>query len=181
MSERKFQGETSLTGLCSVRLAREEDIYSIYSIHTRSIRQLCLTHYKEDEIEDWAGRQEPGKYIHFINQGSIYVAEKSSEVVGFGHLENDLQSEVKGLYVSPEYAGTGIGSSLLKRMESDARIKGALELVVKSTLNAQSFYEGQGFVPVLEQSVHVVGDHELACVRLRKDISLHQSGGTNDH
>lgn len=158
-----------------IRLATEVDVTIMYSIHTSSIRECCSTHYTREEIADWIERQSPHKYMQFVQQQSVYVAEELRVVVGFAQLgpgEDERSGEVKALYVSPSATRRGIGSLLLCFLEQQALSREWTCLVVKSTMNAVDFYTSQGFTAV-GNAQHTVGDQSLSCVHLRKELAVH--------
>ena len=159
-----------------LRVATEADVPAIYSNHTSSIRERCSTHYTSDEIAAWVERQSPHKYLPFVQQQCVFVAEEQEEVVGFAHLgqgEEEGSGEVKALYVAPSATRRGIGSRLLCLLEHQAACcKGWGSLVVKSTVNAVDFYTSRGFA-VVGNTQHTVGNQSLECVLLRKELLLH--------
>ena len=158
-----------------IRLATEVDVPTMYSIHTSSIRECCSTHYTSEEIADWIERQSPHKYMPFVQQQSVYVAEELGEVVGFAQLgpgEDERSGEVKALYVSPSATRRGVGSLLLSFLEQQALSRGWTVLVVNSTMNAVDFYTSQGFAAV-GNAQHTVGNQSLSCVHLRKKLVVH--------
>ena len=158
-----------------IRLATEVDVPTMYSIHTSSIRECCSTHYTSEEIADWIERQSPHKYMPFVQQQSVYVAEELGEVVGFAQLgpgEDGRSGEVKALYVSPSAMRRGVGSLLLSFLEQQALSRGWTVLVVNSTMNAVDFYTSQGFAAV-GNAQHTVGNQSLSCVHLRKKLLVH--------
>ena len=158
-----------------IRLATEVDVPTMYSIHTSSIHECCSTHYTSEEIADWIERQSPHKYMSFVQQQSVYVAEELGEVVGFAQLglgEDERSGEVKALYVSPSATRRGVGSLLLSFLEQQALSRGWTVLVVNSTMNAVDFYTSQGFAAV-GNAQHTVGNQSLSCVHLRKKLVVH--------
>lgn len=54
---------------------------------------------------------------------------------------------VSMLFVGTLHMGRGIATELLARAEAECRAGGRRAMTVNSSLNAQSFYEGHGFVP----------------------------------
>lgn len=42
-------------------VACEGDAESIYDVHTSSIRELCRTHYNEEDIREWINQTNLGK------------------------------------------------------------------------------------------------------------------------
>ena len=164
---------------CSVEIrdAQETDADAIWRIHTGSIEKLCSTHYSKTDIEQWTRRQAPEKYVKFIGQDDFIVAICEGRVVGFGHmgacedrekLVPSIELEVKGLYVSPEAVGRGVGRALFGELERRAVERGCRQLTVCSTLNAIPFYESCGFV-VVKEVFHCVGGHSLRCKVLENE------------
>lgn len=167
---------------CSVEIrdAQETDADAIWRIHTGSIEKLCSMHYSKTDIEQWTRRQAPEKYVKFIGQDDFIVAICEGRVVGFGHmgacedrekLVPSIELEVKGLYVSPEVVGRGVGRALFGELERRAVKRGCRQLTVWSTLNAIPFYESCGFV-VVKEVFHCVGGHSLRCKVLEKQLKF---------
>lgn len=167
-----------------IRLATESDAIAVWRVHTDSIRDVCSSHYEQDEIQGWIDRQRPEKYLPFIAQDFFVVAEIRSRanedkpLCGFGHLANKAvqskgcsEMEVKGLYVDPNSLGRGIGKKLYLRLELHAREQACNVLTVSSTVNAVRFYESCGFA-VVDEAVHCsTAGPALRCVRLQKVLS----------
>lgn len=171
-----------------IRDAQETDAGAIWRIHTGCIEKLCSTHYSKADIEQWAGRQAPEKYLQFIGQDDFIVAVCEDRVVGFGHMGTcedhekfvpSIQLEVKGLYVSPEAVGKGTGRALFGELEGRAVERGCRHLRVCSTLTAVPFYESCGFV-VGREVFHRVGGHSLRCKVLEKQLKIDQTTTTGD-
>ena len=156
---------------CEVRVATREDCQTLYNIHTSAIRQLCSTHYGREEIKEWAGRQNVERYKSLVIDEKIMVGVLDGEVVAFGdsRQESEQTWQIGGLFVSPEYTGKGIASTLLRHLERQAKLEGCLSMTVKSTLNATSFYEFHSYRRV-KDDWHVVGGHSLQCVFMCKTL-----------
>ena len=166
---------------CAIRPAADSDAGSVWRLHTASIRDVCSSHYKRDEIQSWTDRQSPEKYLPFIATELFLIAELRPHasdrevVVGFAHLGNKTiqgdgrsEMEVKALYVDPDWTGKGIGKKLYNRLELHAKEECCRSLVVSSTLNAVGFYESCGFT-VLSEGIHYSTDGPgMRCVHMKK-------------
>ena len=169
---------------CAIRPAADSDVRSVWRVHTASIRDVCSSHYKRDEIQSWTDRQRPEKYLPSIATEFFLVAElrphasDSEIVVGFAHLGNKTsqsdgrsEMEVKGLYVDPYWTGKGIGKKLYNRLELQAKEECCSILVVSSTLNAVGFYESCGFT-VLNEGIHCsTNGPAMRCVHMEKILA----------
>ena len=163
--------------MLSLRAAKIEDRDRIYAVHTSAILGLCITSYSEESVKQWAGRQTPSQYVPSIEAGEITLAVTAQEeVVGFGHLIRGCKldcgktCEIKWLFVSPQWAGKGVGCSLLLHMEEQAREGGCSKIHVKSSLNAKGFYEKMGYSVVDASDVHVCCEQTLQCISMNKDL-----------
>ena len=162
-----------LSHLCNIRNANKKDTKYIYKVHTDSIRELCSRCYSQEEISRWIARQYPEKYEPFIEKGVMYVAVLNEQVVAFGHVEkfNDDTSEVCGLFVSPACSRKGIGSLVLQFLEAKAKMDGYKYMRLKSSKNAQVFYEANGYQAAEEVQCHCAGDQALCCILMTKSLS----------
>ena len=158
--------------ICNIRIANKTDTKYIYQVHTDSIRELCSKCYGQDEISRWTARQYPEKYEPFIEKGAMYVAVLNDEVVAFGHVEKftDDTSEICGLFVSPICSRKGIGSLVLQFLEAKAKADGYKYMRLKSSKNAQGFYEASGYQAAEEVQCHCAGDQALCCILMTKSL-----------
>lgn len=95
---------------------------------------------------------------------TVLVAELDGHRVGFaGLLAND--NFLHSLYVDPDYQGRGVGSALLKAVQSRFTSTGALKCLQKNTA-AQAFYLQHGWQIIAqgggEQGKYVLMHYPLA-------------------
>ena len=167
----------------SLRKATEADTSELYRIHTSAIRETCSSHYNEQQVTAWVGRQNPGRYLIFVRRGEIIVAQdKDGQIVGFGHSMPDsmltleekdgLQAvQIKGLFIDPKYITKGIGSRIIEYLEERAVEEGAEMLTVISSMNAINFYTKCGFVPLSEfTELKLTDDIFLQCKKMAKKL-----------
>jgi putative acetyltransferase len=79
----------------------------------------------------------------------VVVAERD-DIVEFGNVV-PADDEVRAVYVHPEYARRGVGSTVLAHLEGYALGTGAKRLELQASLNAVEFYERRGYRPVREE------------------------------
>ena len=77
-----------------------------------------------------------------IDRGDLFVAERSSRVIGFGEA---IAGAIVAVYVDPSQVKLGVGSAIMRRALKMARLGHSGPIRVESTLNAASFYENFGF------------------------------------
>lgn len=134
---------TPLVRAPSIRLARSSDLAAIATVHAASVRTLCAGHYPPQTIDQWLAPS-PGLYVRMLRSSTVYVAERTGEVVAFAAVRLATR-EVRAMYVSPGATGGGLGQRLMLRLERVARAVGIGELHLAATLNAVGFYERLGW------------------------------------
>ena len=148
-----------MTGKITVQQATRDDAPAIHELHTKSVRQLCRDHYSNKQINGWLNHRTPEGYFPAIDQERLFVAMDGSEIIGFGEA---VPGEILAIYILPERAKKGIGTTLLNRAMEIAKC-GTQKIVLESTLNAIDFYRKEGFVQVHKRLVRR-GNVELPAV-----------------
>jgi len=94
-----------------------------------------------------------------ISKGGIFVAERDSEIIGFGGVDLEAAEQIKYLYVLPKHHKGGIGSKILIQLEVVGWEAGLETLRLHSSPAAVGFYRSKGYKTVAgaEQIGH---DHE---------------------
>lgn len=87
------------------------------------------------------------------SRGVFLLARLDGEAVGCGavRLLDGRRAEIKRMYVRPSAQGRGIGRAILRRLEAEARRRGAGMLVLEmgdSQPAAEALYRRAGFSPI---------------------------------
>jgi len=99
----------------------------------------------------------------------VLLVEADTGPVGYGVLNID-EARIDAVFVAPEHTGEGLGSSLVRQLETRARMLGMTELTVVSSLNARGFYEALGYDAYEERTRSIDGtDLGFVAVRRRLD------------
>jgi GNAT superfamily N-acetyltransferase len=151
-----------------IRRARAADALRIRNLHVRSIRVLCRPDYTARQIAAWSGRRTPAGYRRAMTGGErMYVATIGGRPVAFGAV---LDAEVRAVYVDPRWAGRGVGTRMLARLERDAAARGKRRLILNATLTAVDFYRRHGWRRVRPHTIRF-GAVPIPCVRMTKRVS----------
>ncbi len=152
-----------------IRKAKEEDSELIWHVHIRAIRDLCGSHYTQEEIDAWTAVLKPIRYKNAITSGTLLVAVNGEDIVGFGNLNRD-RGEVEAVYVDPQYVKLGIGIRLLRALERAAQNAGLTSLHLSSSLNAVPFYKRAGYTPE-KHPRYLLPFGMVACIPMIKKLS----------
>jgi putative acetyltransferase len=150
-----------------LRPAREEDRRALWRIHTRSVVLRCRGAYSPREVSTWVGLLRPEGYLRPERPRTVLMAERGRRQVGFGQLDM-LSGELEALYVVPEEADRGVGSTLLAALETLAWRADVPELALDASLNAEGFYAHHGYARLHVARRVLTPDVHLACVRMLK-------------
>jgi putative acetyltransferase len=160
----------------SIRPATLDDARSILEVHRSAVLRTAARQYAPDVLSAWAAPLDPGNVermagIITSNSELILVAEIHEQIVGFGSIV-PKNSELRAVYVHPDYGRGGIGGRLLAALEALARQRRLSELTMDASLNAEDFYANRGFV-ALERGEHALRTGvRMPCVKMRKALDL---------
>lgn len=154
----------------TIRSGTPADAAAIHALHRRSILHLGRTAYSVAEVESWAHGLAPERYGSAMTEkGEKYLLaiDAAGKVGGFCSFKDD---EVRGLYVDPSCARSGIGSALLHRAEADIVAAGHKSVRVQASLVGRPFYEAQGYDVVGEHDWTSRGGLDIAVAEMEKTI-----------
>lgn len=122
--------------------------------------------YSEAQREAWAAlADDENHFTDTLASLLTLTAFIEGELVGFASLKGEGHIEM--LYVDPEFAGQGVGTTLLDALEKIARGRGAKILSAIVSDNAKSLFEKLKFQS-LQRSVKSVGEEWLGVTSMQK-------------
>lgn len=129
----------------NIRPFKDEDAEAVLTIRKKNLLQADPKDYLEQIIRQMIDKLTCESLIEISREPLrvVLVAESDSKVVGSVSL---YDSDVRLMFVDPEFQHKGIGSELLNRIQEIAREKGIAKLSLKSSLPSQKFYEQHGFI-----------------------------------
>jgi putative acetyltransferase len=152
----------------AIRPAIVDDAQRILEAHNAAVHRTAAGEYASDILAAWAA---PRMARIIASQSELLlVAEIDERVVGFGSII-PKNSELRAVYVHPDFGRKGIGNRILSALEDLARQYALAELTMDASLNAEEFYRAHGYVVVDR------GDHPLRtgarmrCVKMRKALT----------
>jgi putative acetyltransferase len=133
-----------------VRRYKGTDIPQIARLYYETVHRINARDYSESRLLAWAPRIYPNAYWrqHFI-RCLVFVAVQDGEVAGFCELERT--GHIDCFYVHHRWQGRGVGSSLMRRVEREARSRGIVRLFADVSITARPFFRKAGFQVVRRQ------------------------------
>jgi GNAT superfamily N-acetyltransferase len=121
-----------------IRNATNKDITEIVSLGMRFFK----------EVPTWGQVPITEKYLKKLDIRLIWVAEENNQIVGYAiclphkndgsiiYNKNDKILRLDEIYIVPEFRNIGIGSQLLKVIDSYAKTQGYTKLFIYSSVKA---------------------------------------------
>lgn len=152
----------------TIRPYQPGDETGIAEAHRQSIYRIACRDYTPQQLEGWAGRISPEKYVDSMHTKgeTFWVIDDNGTIAGFAGY---LPGRMYGFYIHPDYAGRGLGRQLFAAAENDMRTRAPTShCEIDATLTARPFYEKMGF-EVVEPALHTFANGvQLEIVKMRK-------------
>jgi putative acetyltransferase len=158
----------------TIRPAIVDDARRILEAHSAAVHRTAAREYASDILVAWAAPLDVDNVqrmagIIASQSELLLVAEIDGRVVGFGSIV-PKNSELRAVYVHPDFGREGVGSRILSALEDLARQHGLTELAMDASLNAEDFYLNHGFA-VVERGEHTLRTGaRMCCVKMRKAL-----------
>lgn len=138
----------------TLQTATVEHADGISVVICEAIMQINAKDYPPSEVERLMLNFTSDKVLELMSKRQTLVAMSDGIVIGTGALQG---TEVKSVFVSPDWNGKGVGTALMTELEGHAARNGRTRLDVSSSLSATDFYEALGYV---ETARKFYGDEE---------------------
>ncbi|MGA9227204.1 MAG: GNAT family N-acetyltransferase [Mesobacillus sp.] len=139
-----------------IRSYETADAPGILELFRETILSVNLGDYTKEQCEVWANSLSSIEILDSRLKNSFaVVAELEGVMAGFGSL--NYQREIDLLYTHKNYQGRGIGSAILKRLESVACLKGYEDLTTEASITAKSFFHSKEYMTEQKNNKKVNG------------------------
>jgi len=176
--------------MLNLRMATFEDREALRVLIDRSARELNKADYRTEQIEG-ALQGAFGVDSQLIQDGTYFVVEAGAAIVGCGgwsyrrtlfggdkRAERDSglldprtePARIRAFFVDPAFARRGIGTLLLEKCESEARLRGFSRVELMSTLPGVRLYSARGYSGVERVHYEVAPGVAIEFVPMSKPI-----------
>jgi GNAT superfamily N-acetyltransferase len=128
--------------MIQIRRFEPSDAKAVSNVIRTTMRISNAADYPMERLQPLIDYFSPAKVEQFSHERDCLVAEEEGAIIGTAALEGD---ELVTFFVDPQHQGRGIGSALLKAIETIARHHGRRELKVDASLTGTAFYERHGY------------------------------------
>ena len=144
------------------------------AIFVAAIQELTGDDYGEAQQEAWASAADDEEQFGKKLAGELtLIATLQNSPVGFASLKG--ADHIEMLYVHPSAVGQGVGAMLCDALEKLAGARGAKNLTVDVSDNAQDFFLKRGYVGMQRNTVTINGEW-LANTTMQKTLAERRAG-----
>jgi putative acetyltransferase len=155
----------------TIRAATIADSPGILEAHYSAVHTTAAADYPPEVRNAWSTPVTPERidqYLeHALSKQTTVVAELDGSIAGFGAIVG-ADNELRAVYVAAAYGRRGVGSALLRELESIAKEQGCRELHLDSSLTAAPFYLHHGYEETGRGKHSLSSGAKMACVKMRK-------------
>lgn len=146
----------NLNNPIEIRQATLSDMPEITAIFRDTIVYVNSKHYSDKQIKTWAsGAEDIEQWEKRINTHYFIVAEIDTLIVGFAYLKNG--NYIDGLFVHKDYQRQGIGSKLLRILESQAMMNDFGNIKSDVGKTALPFFDNKYYEVIKKQKKNYKG------------------------
>ena len=124
------------------RPARLDDAAVLLDVRQRSILELASRGLPAGEAEIWAAKLTLAGMERKLRDFEIWVVELDGVPACWGAIRGDT---LEGLYTAPQFAGRGMASAVLARLEGVMIERGVAAVRAEASSNAKQFYLRRGY------------------------------------
>ncbi len=157
----------------------EEEILRILCRETTL--KVNIKEYGHELVRKWVTKLDDSRsWETHVKNKNPFVAEVEGEIVGFAEIAES--GKIGGFYSHFQWQSRGVGSDLLKSIESEA-VKLEIEKIwVESSLSAGKFFKGRGFCLLKKKQVFTDGvssENEVLVKHLTNSKELQRTDESN--
>lgn len=125
-----------------IRPARSDDIKRLSALIRNTLLVSNSADYDPRIILNLIRQYSTKGFGRMYSKWNLYLHEIDSSITGIIGLDGDT---IRCFFVAPDRQGEGIGASLLRFVENEARYQGIKRLKVGASVTARSFYKKFGY------------------------------------
>ena len=151
-----------------IRKAIADDTDAIWATRNAAIMAQCVGFYSIADLQIWTDGVPTDRFMQSVID-KWHVAVFGNTVIGTGIIDV-ASGHIDAVFVRPEMARRGVGTSMMNYLETIAHENRLCRLTLDSTLNAVNFYRRCGFTGEQQSEYKSPRGITLACVPMTKAL-----------
>ena len=129
----------------TLRKANVDELGVMHAIRRDAILGIESESLALSDLKAWADRRSTEFLADRVAAGAVVIAVSEDNPIAWGSSFDDW---ITGIYVRPSSSHTGVGRTIMSRLESDIVKRGHACAYLESSPNAVGFYAKLGYTPV---------------------------------
>ena len=146
----------------NIRKISDDDIDEVSKLICRTLREINIADYPKEIIEKICNKYSPEGIKSLTQKRDIFVLTDNKKIAATGALEGNV---ICGMFVDSERLKQGLGTKMIKYLESTAKKRNYNKIELPASLTAYKFYKKLGYKKVRE-----VNEHQIPEIIMEKDI-----------
>ena len=132
---------------------RPADLPQVRALHALSFKTLASGVHSAQQIHAHLKYMHTDEYADDLDRSNVQCAMDGNGdlIATSGWLwmdEAPTTARLRKVFVHPDHAGTGVGRTMVKRVEGLAKENGGEDYFVRANINAKGFYQHLGYTPI---------------------------------
>ena len=132
-----------------IRRFKESDAKEVVNVIKRASLEVNIKDYTKEAIDKLVKKITEEFVIKRAAQFHMYVVTEEEQVIGVGavgpYWDSQTESSLFNVFILPEHQKKGLGTKLVKELESDEYYKRADRIEIASSITALEFYRHLGY------------------------------------
>lgn len=132
-----------------IRRFKESDAKEVVNVIKRASLEVNIKDYKKEAMDKLVKKITEEFVIKRATTFHMYVVTEEEMVIGVGavgpYWDSLTESSLFNVFILPEYQKKGLGTKLVKELESDEYYKRADRIEIASSITALEFYRHLGY------------------------------------
>lgn len=143
--------------LIKVRALKESDIKSCVELFQETVHTVNAIDYSPEQLDVWAPKEISHKDNRWqtLLDNIAFIAENDDQIIGFGDMTHG--GYLDRLYVHKDYQRQGIASTIIAKLEEQAKENGIKEITTEASITAKPYFAAMGYSVIREQHKDVQG------------------------
>lgn len=133
----------------NIRRFEKEDAKEVVNLITKASLEVNIKDYKKEKMESLVTKITEDFILKRAADFHLYIVEDKEKIVGVGGIgpywDSPIESSLFNIFVLPEYQNRGIGTQIVKTLESDEYFTRADRIEIPSSITALEFYRHLGY------------------------------------
>ncbi|MEG3617515.1 GNAT family N-acetyltransferase [Magnetovibrio sp. PR-2] len=149
------------------------DLPQVRALHALSFQSLASGAHSAQQIHAHVKYMHTDEYADDLDRSNLQCAlDGNGDLIATAGWvwmdEAPTTARLRKVFVHPDNAGTGLGRTMVERVEGLAKDSGSEDYFVRANINAKGFYQRLGYAPIKPGTMDVMDGISLPIMFMHK-------------